>query len=537
MKDRKKLIRAGVLIGALVVFFVVGLIMRGSGEGNNFTATFWALIPPIVAIALALITREVYVSLFVGILAGALLYANFNVELAVNAIFNEGFIGSLKDEWNIGILIFLVLLGIMVSLVNKAGGAAAYGRWASQKIKTRRGALLSTTGLGVLIFVDDYFNCLTVGSVMRPLTDKHRISRAKLAYIIDSTAAPICIIAPISSWAAAVSGVVDDSDGFLWFVRSIPYNFYAILAIVMIVAITIMKFDFGPMKVHEDNAINNNDLYTTEDRPFDNVDAEVENSKGSVIDLVLPIIVLIISCIIGMAYTGGIFEGAGIIEAFADCDPSLGLPLGAFVTLIFTFVFYMLRRVMTLKDFNNAIPRGFIAMVPAILILVFAWTLSGMTGLLGADEYVSGLLESGAAGLLNFMPVIVFLVACFLAFATGTSWGTFGILLPIVVGVLNPSSELMIISMSACLAGAVFGDHCSPISDTTIMASAGAQCDHMAHVTTQVPYAVFVAAISAGMYVIAGFIQSAVIMLPIAILVTIGLLVAMKRMTDKQTVA
>ncbi|MCL1805362.1 MAG: Na+/H+ antiporter NhaC family protein [Clostridiales bacterium] len=537
MKGNQKAVKAIALAAVLVLFVVVGLIARGDGSGDNFSETFWALIPPIIAIGLALITREVYISLFVGIITGALLYANFNVEGAMLAIFTEGFIGSLADDWNIGILMFLVMLGILVSLVNKAGGSAAYGVWAAKKIKSRTGALLATSALGVLIFVDDYFNCLTVGSVMRPLTDKHNISRAKLAYLIDATAAPICIIAPVSSWAAAVSGVVDNTDGFAWFVRAIPYNFYALLTLAMVLTIALLRFDYGPMKVHEDNAVNKGDLYTTPERPYQNAEAEVPSSKGGIIDLVLPVIVLVVCCVIGMGYTGGLFEGASFVEAFADCDPSIGLVLGAFVALAFTFFFYIFRRILTLTEFNEAISKGFSAMVPAILILVFAWTLSGMTGLLGGAEYVSGLLENSASSLYNFMPVIVFLIACGLSFATGTSWGTFGILLPIAVSVMDPASELMVITISACLAGAVYGDHCSPISDTTIMSSTGAQCEHINHVSTQLPYASLVAAVTAVMYILAGFVQNAFIVLPLALLVMVGVLIAMKSMSKGKQAA
>ncbi len=479
-------------------------------------ATIWALVPPIVAIALALITKEVYFSLFIGILTGALFYANFNLEKMINTVFVSGVISKLSDSYNVGILIFLVILGIMVSLMNKVGGSAAYGKWAGQKIKTRRGAMLSTFGLGALIFVDDYFNCLTVGSVMRPVTDKFKISRARLAYIIDATAAPICIIAPISSWAAAVSVVVEGDDGFNLFLKSIPYNFYALLTIVMVVVMAIMQFDFGPMRKHEENALKG-DLFTTENRPFEDGEI-VSNGKGKVIDLLLPVIVLIVCCVGGMVYTGGFFHGeAGFVEAFANCDASLSLVYGSFLALVITFFFYIPRKVLTLQEFAESFSEGFKAMVPAILILVFAWTLSGMTRMLGADVFVANLVKNTAEGLQLFLPAIIFAISVGLAFATGTSWGTFGILLPIVVAILDPSSEMLIISISACLAGAVCGDHISPISDTTIMASTGAQCDHMNHVSTQLPYALIVAAVSMVSYVIAAFIQNVWIALPIAI--------------------
>ena len=536
-KKKGTSIKTIILIAVPVIFIILALITRGDGTNNNFIETFWALIPPILAIGLALITRQVYFSLFAGVIGGALLYANFNLEATLNNIVSEGFIGNLTDGWNMGILIFLVILGILVSLFNKAGGSAAYGKWAAKRIKTRRGALLSTFGLSLLLFVDDYFNCLTLGSVMRPLTDKLKVSRAKLAYMIDATAAPICIIAPISSWAAAVSGVVSETDdGLNLFIRAIPYNMYALLTLVMVFVIAVIKFDFGPMKLHEDNAIKYNDLYTTPDRPYREVEAEAEtgSSKGGVIDLVLPILVLIVCCVIGMVYTGGFFEGASFIEAFANCDASVGLVLGSLVTLMFTFCFYIFRRVLTLKEFSEAIPRGFSAMVPAMLILSFAWALSGMTGLLGGKEFVSGLLASGASGLMNFMPVIIFLVACGLSFATGTSWGTFGILLPIVASVFPPTSELIIISVSACLAGAVYGDHCSPISDTTIMSSTGAQCEHINHVNTQLPYATLIAAISAVMYILAGFVQNVFVVLPLGIIITVAVLLLMKYLSTNR---
>ncbi len=510
---------------------------------SNMHATFWALVPPIVAIALALITKEVYTSLFIGIVVGALFYANFDLVLAMQTIMAGGanpdgdvmggFIPSLADGWNVGILIFLVILGIMVQLINKAGGSAAYGEWANKRIKTRMGAQLATFGLGVLIFVDDYFNCLTVGSVMRPITDRHKISRAKLAYLIDATAAPICMIAPISSWAAAVTGVVEGYNGLDLFIRAIPYNFYSLLTIVMIIAISLMKFDFGLMKVHEDNALKG-DLYTTPDRPYANVAEEKVSARGKVYDLVIPILILIVFCVAGMVYTGGFFEGVSFIDAFANCDASLGLALGSGVSLLIGFVYFMLRRVVTFKEFAEAIPEGFKAMVPAILILTFAWTLSGTTKLLGGAEYVANLVSNSAAGFQVFLPAIVFAIACGLSFATGTSWGTFGILLPIVVAVLDPSNELLIISVSACLAGAVCGDHCSPISDTTIMASTGAQSNHINHVNTQLPYALLVAGVSFVFYIVAGIIQNVWISLPLACAGMVAVLVVMKRAQDKK---
>ncbi|MDD3393567.1 MAG: Na+/H+ antiporter NhaC family protein [Anaerotignum sp.] len=503
-----------------------------AGEVSNMYATFWSLVPPLVAILLALITKEVYSSLFVGIVVGALFHSNFNLKQAYLTIFTNqtdgGLLAKLSDSWNVGIIIFLVILGIMVSLMNKAGGSAAYGEWARDRIKTRKGALLSTFMLGVLIFVDDYFNCLTVGSVMRPVTDTHKVSRAKLAYIIDATAAPVCIIAPISSWAAAVAGVVDGVNGLDLFIRAIPYNFYALLTIVTMITLTVTNFDFGPMRLHELNAQNNDDLYTTDARPYADTAESAVKGKGKVIDLVLPVIVLIICCVIGMIYTGGFFDGASFVDAFAGCDASVGLLLGSAGALLITFLLYIPRGVLTFHEFMSCLPEGFKAMVPAILILTFAWTLSGITGLLGAKEFVAGILASNVGMFQILLPVIVFLIAVFLSFATGTSWGTFGILLPIVVPILDPTSEMLIIAVAATLAGAVCGDHCSPISDTTIMASTGAQCDHINHVSTQLPYAFTVAAVSAVNYVLAAWIQNWMINLPIAIVSMVATILFIK---------
>lgn len=492
-------------------------------------ATFWALVPPLVAIALALITKEVYSSLFIGILVGALFYSGFSFEGTVLHIFNGGIISVLSDAYNVGILVFLVILGIMVCLMNKAGGSAAFGRWASTKIKTRVGAELATVVLGVLIFIDDYFNCLTVGSVMRPVTDKHNVSRAKLAYLIDATAAPVCIIAPISSWAAAVSGFVEGEDGLSIFVRAIPYNFYALLTIVMMVGMVLMKVEFGPMGVHETNALKG-DIYTTAGRPYANAENDNKtNPRGKVIDLLIPIISLVVCCVIGMIYTGGFFDGENFVTAFSNSDASVGLALGSFFGLLITVLLYVVRRVLSFRDCMSCIPDGFKAMVPAILILTFAWTLKAMTDSLGAKVFVEVTMKSAAGGLMNFLPAIIFLVGCGLAFATGTSWGTFGILIPIVVAVFaNTNQDLMIISISACMAGAVCGDHCSPISDTTIMASAGAQCDHVNHVSTQLPYAIVAAAVSFVTYIVAGFVQTAWIALPVGILLMIGVLFVIK---------
>lgn len=521
MKNKKKGIAIAIAMACVVVFLIVAANMT---TAESVQSSFWALVPPIIAIALALITKEVYSSLFIGILVGALLYSGFNFEGTITHVFQDGIISVLSDSWNVGILIFLVILGTMVSLMNKAGGSAAFGRWASTKIKSRVGAQLTTIALGVLIFIDDYFNCLTVGSVMRPVTDKHQVSRAKLAYLIDATAAPVCIIAPISSWAAAVSGFVEGEDGLSLFINAIPFNFYALLTIVMMVGLVLMKADFGPMGVHERNAMKG-DLYTTPDRPYEGTGSEQISSKGKVIDLLLPIITLIICCVIGMLYTGGFFSGAGFVEAFAGSDASVGLVLGSFFALVITLVFYMVRRVMSFNDCMGCIPEGFKAMVPAILILTFAWSLKAMTDSLGAAEYVAGVVRASAGGFMNFLPAIIFLIACGLAFATGTSWGTFGILIPIVVAAFQQSSyQMMIISISACMAGAVCGDHCSPISDTTIMASAGAQCNHVNHVSTQLPYAVLVALISFVTYIVAGFTKSALISLPFGIILTLAVL-------------
>ena len=494
-------------------------------------ATIWALLPPLVAIVLALITKEVYSSLFVGIVVGALIYSGFKFEGTVTQIFEGGIIKVLSDSYNVGILIFLVILGSMVCMMNKAGGSAAFGRWASKKIHTRVGAELAAIILGILIFIDDYFNCLTVGSVMRPVTDRHHVSRAKFAYLIDATAAPVCIIAPISSWAAAVSGFVEGQDGLAIFVRTIPYNFYAILTIVMMVGMVLMKTEFGAMRTHEINALNG-DLYTTSARPYENAtDDETPNPRGKVIDLVIPIVMLVICCVISMIYTGGFFSGTDFVTAFSQSDASTGLAMGSAFGLVFAIIFYMIRRVVNFRDCMGCIPEGFKAMVPAIMILTFAWTLKAMTDSLGAAVFVEEAMRSVAGGIEVILPAIIFLVGCGLAFATGTSWGTFGILIPIVVAVFEKSSpEMMIISMSACMAGAVCGDHCSPISDTTIMASAGAQCDHVTHVSTQLPYAILAAAVSFVTYIVAGFVKTAWIALPVGIVLMLIVLFVIKMM-------
>lgn len=475
-------------------------------------ATVFALLPPVIAIGLALITKEVYTSLLAGIITGGLLYSNFNLELMINTIFFQedgGMVYKLADAWNVGILVFLVMLGILVSMLNKAGGSAAFGKWASKHIKTRIGAQISVMILGVLIFVDDYFNCLTVGSVMRPVTDRHKVSRAKLSYIIDATAAPVCIIAPISSWAAAVtSSVPEDSgiNGFAVFLQTIPYNLYAILTLVMVLLVTVLRVDFGPMKKHEMNAIAG-DLFTTPGRPYEGNEEEVINEKAHVLDLILPVAVLIASCIVAMVYTGGFFEGASFVDAFAASDASVGLVLGGAVTLVFTFIYYMMRDVLSFEEFAKCIPEGFQSMIAPILILTMAWTLSGMTNLLGAKYFVADLVANSASAMQGFLPMIIFLVAAFLAFATGTSWGTFSILIPIVIGVF-PEGQMMVISIASCLAGAVCGDHCSPISDTTIMASAGGHCEHVNHVVTQLPYVFVVGSVCMVGYLLIGIFKA-----------------------------
>lgn len=539
-KGRRKMSKkAGTALSVMAMVFMGALaspltVLAADAEETYqpaLYATIWALLPPLVAIILALITKEVYSSLFVGIVVGALLYSGFKFEGTVTQIFEGGIIKVLSDSYNVGILIFLVILGSVVCMMNKAGGSAAFGRWASKKIHTRVGAELAAIILGVLIFIDDYFNCLTVGSVMRPVTDRHHVSRAKFAYLIDATAAPVCIIAPISSWAAAVSGFVEGQDGLAIFVRTIPYNFYAILTIVMMVGMVLMKTEFGAMRTHEINALNG-DLYTTSARPYENAtDDETPNPRGKVIDLVIPIVVLVICCVVSMIYTGGFFSGTDFVTAFSQSDASTGLAMGSAFGLVFAIIFYMIRRVINFRDCMGCIPEGFKAMVPAIMILTFAWTLKAMTDSLGAAVFVEEAMRSVAGGIEVILPAIIFLVGCGLAFATGTSWGTFGILIPIVVAVFEKSSpEMMIISMSACMAGAVCGDHCSPISDTTIMASAGAQCDHVTHVSTQLPYAILAAAVSFVTYIVAGFVKTAWIALPVGIVLMLIVLFVIKMM-------
>ena len=489
----------------------------------NMIGTFWSLVPPVVAIALALITKEVYSSLFIGIVIGGLFFSGFSFMGTLTHIFQDGLVKSLSDSYNVGILVFLVVLGTLVALMNKAGGSTAFGKWAKEHIKSKIGAQIATVVLGILIFIDDYFNCLTVGSVMRPVTDRHGLAREKLAYLIDSTAAPVCIIAPVSSWAAAVTGFVEGEDGFTLFLKAIPYNFYALFTIIAMFAIILADVSFGPMKKFEE-AVHN----------YEEEEMKNTGAKGTVFDLVFPIATLIVLCILGMVYSGGFFasgeEKKGFVEAFSASDASVGLMLGSIGALIITIIAYLIRRVLKFESIMACLPEGFKAMVPAILILTLAWTLKGMTDSLGAKEFVAGIVQSGAGSFMNFLPALVFVIAIFLAFATGTSWGTFGILIPIVVAVFsNTDPTLMIISISACMAGAVCGDHCSPISDTTIMSSAGAQCVHVDHVSTQIPYAMCVAGVSFVTYIIAGFVKNPFVPFIIGTAAIIGGVILIKK--------
>lgn len=532
--------KSKVSVGSIAaIVFIIAFIAACAFTGSPMAAggTLWALLPPVIAIGLALITKEVYSSLFVGILVGGLLANQFKPIATMDSIINDGLIEAVSGS--AGIFIFLVELGILVAIINKAGGSAAFGRWAQKHVKTRAGAILATFALGVLIFIDDYFNCLTVGSVMRPVTDSHKISRAKLAFIIDATAAPICMIAPISSWAAAVSDTASDLgiNGLSLFIRAIPYNYYSLLTFVFVILTTVLAIDYGSMKTHEMNAIEKGDLFTT-GTVSENVEEKVsEAKKGSVADLVLPIIVLIGVCVFALVYVGGIFDGLNFIDAFAATDATIGLPWGGLIALVVTIIYLIARRVISFDDAMRCVPAGFNAMVPAILILTFATSLKNMTGLLEAASFVADVMEGAAAGLASFLPAVIFLVAVFLAFSTGTSWGTFGILIPIVVAIFPVDSPLLIIGISACLAGAVCGDHCSPISDTTIMSSAGAQCDHINHVSTQIPYASTVAAVSFVSFILAGFIQNAVINLIIGIILMVATILVIKVITGKQAKA
>ena len=543
---KKNLIKNIIFVGVIVVYVVFCCIqtpitsavtMTGTGEEQVAVGSMWSLLPPIIAIGLALITKEVYSSLFIGIISGAVIGAialGTGFEGVMTTVVGDGLIANIADSYNVGILIFLVVLGAIVVLMNRAGGSRAYGEWAAKHIKTRVGAGIASFILGVLIFVDDYFNCLTVGSVMRPITDKHNISRSKLAYIIDATAAPVCIIAPISSWAAAVSGTVEGVNGIQLFISTIPYNLYALLTLIMVVFIAVSNMDYGPMRTHEVNAING-DLFTTKNSVYEK-DEEPSTSKGKVIDLVIPVILLIAFCVIGMLYTGGLFSGESLIDSFANCDASVGLSLGSLGALIVIMIYYMLRRVLKFSECMSSLVAGFKQMVPAILILVFAWTLKTVTNSLGAAEFVRGLVE-GATAVQILLPLLLFAVALGLSFATGTSWGTFGILIPIVTGVFHSQlanvtdgniPSMVIICISACLAGAVCGDHCSPISDTTIMASTGAQCDHVNHVSTQLPYAMTVAAVSAVGYLLAGFVQNVFVVLGVSVALMFGTLFVLR---------
>ena len=514
----------------------------GTGElpaPSNYYATFVSLLPPILAIILALVTKEVYSSLFIGIVIAALFSANFNPVVGMDNLLSVGLIDAVSGT--AGIFVFLVVLGILVALVNKAGGSAAFGAWAEKHIKSRMGAMLATFVLGVLIFIDDYFNCLTVGSVMKPVCDRHKVSRAKLAYIIDATAAPICMIAPISSWAAAVASYAPEGEGISLFVRAIPYNFYSLLTFIFIIVLCVKKMDFGPMKLHEFNAINNGDLFTTGDKVEDGEAVQV-STRSRVSDLVLPIVVLIILCVLALIYVGGFFgvdiwggtDNAGnFIGSFGNTDATVGLPWGSIIALVITILYFMARRLISFKEAMECVPKGFVAMVPAILILTFATALKNVNGLLGYATYVENLLAN-AESLANFLPAVIFVVACILAFSTGTSWGTFGILIPIVTVIFDANDPLLIIGMSACLAGAVCGDHCSPISDTTIMSSAGAQCNHLNHVSTQLPYAITVASVSFVSYVLAGLIQNWYIVFPISVIILVGTMFVIDAVSKKK---
>ena len=513
-----------------------------AGEGA-VRGTWWALLPPIIAIGLALITREVYSSLTVGLIAGGIIFAtdpngmfgtHFHPLAAMNEINGNGLISAVSST--AGVFIFLIELGIIVALINKAGGSQAFGRWAAQHIKSRTGAMLATFVLGIMIFIDDYFNCLTVGSVMKPVTDSHKISRAKFAYLIDATAAPVCMIAPVSSWAAAVSTYAEDGQGLKLFITAIPYNFYSLLTFVFIIAICLMGFDYGSMAMHEFNAMYKNDLYTTGERVDKELEGEEANPNGKVIDLILPVIFLIAVSVFALIYVGGFLTNAdtenyhNFVNSFSNTDATVALPWAGAIALVFTIIYLMLRKIVTFKSSMESIPKGFMAMVPPILILTLATALKNITMDLGAKYFVADLMSSGAEGFANLLPAIIFLVACFLSFSTGTSWGTFGILIPIVLSIF-PSGELQVIGMSACLAGAVCGDHCSPISDTTIMSSAGAQCNHINHVSTQLPYAMTVAAVSFVGYILAGWIQNWMIVLPISVVMMVATLFAIKFIT------
>ncbi len=538
MKNSKS---RAVLVIAMALLMVAALpILAFAEDGEEYVPKLYgtaiSLLPPIIAIALALITKEVYSSLFLGIVSGAVLWSIGGQGFfgILEHVMNDGIVGNLADSYNMGIIVFLVLLGWLVAMMNKTGASGAFGVWAEDRIKTKKGASFATIALGCLIFVDDYFNCLTVGSVMRPVTDKHKISRAKLAYLIDATAAPVCIIAPISSWAAAVVGFVEGDDGFLRFIKCIPFNYYAILTIIMMIMLVVMKFDYGPMKTHEINAAHG-DLYTTEDRPYADAEDDKVAGKGQVKDMIVPVAVLILLCVIFLLYSGGFFDGESVIDSFSNADAAVGLSIGSMLALLFALIWYIGRRVLTFKEAMECFPEGFKAMVPAIMILTFAWTLKTMTDSLGAKDFVAGVVENSAAGMQAFLPAIIFAIAVGLSFATGTSWGTFGILIPIVIPLFEGNDTMISLSMAACMAGAVCGDHCSPISDTTIMASAGAQSNHINHVNTQLPYALTVAAVSFVAYLISGFLPDGakIAGLVIAIALMIGTMFVLKNLFGK----
>ncbi len=521
---------------ALIALMMMAMVTTAFASGEDYVSPFyntaWALLPPVIAIALALITKEVYSSLFIGILTGGLLYANFDFEATANMVFVDGILGSVSDSYNVGILIFLVLLGAMVAMMNKAGGSAAFGRWAAVNIKSKVGAQLASIALGCLIFIDDYFNCLTVGSVMRPVTDSHKISRAKLAYLIDATAAPICIIAPVSSWAAAVAGFAPEGQGLTLFIQAIPYNFYALFTILMMVGLVITRTDIGPMAKFEAAAMEG-DLFNG-NNPYASVEDGEVNQNGSVLDLIVPVAMLVICCVTGMLYSGGFFSGETFVDAFSNCDASVGLMLGSAFGFILSVIFYMVRRSMSFRSMMECLPEGFKAMVPAIMILTFAWTLKSMTDSLGLADFVAEAVASSADAFQLLLPAMIFVIACFLAFASGTSWGTFGILIPITLAIFPLTDPMGVICVSACMAGATCGDHCSPISDTTIMASAGAQCDHVNHVSTQLPYAISVAVISTITYIIAAFVKTWIIALPIGAALTVAYVIFLKNRYGKE---
>ena len=541
---KHSVLRAALL--AALAAALLGVPVLAAGEeaaAGSLYGTVWALLPPVIAITLALITKEAYSSLFIGIVVGALFAKGFSPIGALDMIVNDGLVAAISD--NAGIFLFLVLLGIIVALVNAAGGSAAFGRWASKNIKTKVGASLATFVLGILIFIDDYFNCLTVGTVMRPVTDSHRISRPKLAYLIDATAAPVCMIAPISSWAAAVSSTAEGLDtgisGIQLFIKAIPYNLYSLLTFVFIIGLSMMQFDYGPMKDFERLARETGELGALKSEEDEKI-----NPKGRVIDLLLPVAVLIVCCTVGMIYVGGFFgvdawggtDCAGdFIGAFGNTDAFIGLPWGGINALLFTVIYQLLRRVITFKDAMDCIPKGFNAMISPILILTLAVSLKATITSLGASVYVHDLMEGAASALYSMLPAVIFLVACVLAFASGTSWGTFGILIPIVTAIFPASSELLIIGISACCAGAVMGDHCSPISDTSIMASAGAQCNHLDHVATQLPYVLTVACVCVVGFIVAGFVQNVYITWAVSLALMLGVLFALRSIERKRALS